>query len=135
MIAYIKLWCVYILVTFLINGIEANRVNGSILEFAFNRNDCLNGNYLDITRSNNTYIGLLMISNANENSCSSYDALMVKSTSSKNITTLLPQLKSSSYITFEFWIGINKSQLTNDQNIEIFSIGKTDGTSYNVKVY
>ena len=135
-IVYMKLWCMYIIVTILLLlRIEANRINGSNLEYSFSRNDCLNGYYLDITRSNNTYIGNLMINNKINNSCSSYDALMVKSSSNKNITTLLPQLKVSSFITFEFWIGINKSNLINDQNIEIFSIGKIDGTSYNIKVF
>ena len=136
MIVYIKLWCMYIvlMITFVVYRIEANRVNGSSLEYSFNKNDCLNGYYLDISRLINTYIGNLIIDNSNSNACLSYDALIVKSSSSKNITTLLPQLKASSYITFEFWIGIDKNLLYNDQIIEIFSIGKTDGTSYNVKV-
>jgi hypothetical protein len=56
-----------------------------------------------------------------------------KGSSSKNITTMIPQLETMP-ITIEFWIGIDITNLASDNIVEILSIGKIDGSTYNMKV-
>ena len=114
-----------------VNGIQVNRVSGSLIEYPFSHSDCLSSSYLDVTRSSNGYIGSII---PITNTCSSYDALWVKASSTKNITNLLPQLKLAPYITFEFWIGIDVADVVSDSIVEILAIGKIDGTAYNIKV-
>lgn len=127
------MWCLCLLLLLMIKngyGIVVNRVTGSLIEYSFNRLDCLNGDYLDVTRSSNVYIGsILPISST----CSSYNAMWSKGSSSKNITTMIPQLETMP-ITIEFWIGIEITNLASNNIVEILSIGKIDGSAYNMKV-
>ena len=117
---------------YIVNGIQVNRVSGSLIEYPFTHSDCLARSYLDVTRSSNAFIGsIIPITNS---SCSSYNALSVKASSKKNITTVLPQLKAAPYITIEFWVGIDVADIISDNIVEVLSIGKIDGTSYNIKV-
>ena len=130
-----NIWYICLLLFVLIKNGDSNvinRVTGSLLEYSFDRLDCLHNNYLDITRGSNIYTGSILPINGST-SCSSYNALSIKGSSSKNITTILSQIKSVP-ITFEFWVGIDINNLINDNIVEILSIGKIDGSSYSMKV-
>lgn len=87
------------------------RINGSIVEFAFKRSECLGNDYLESSGSNSFGIGsLYRINDGNpesvcllSNGASSASPL----SSTRVVGSINKYLKQSSSITFEFWIQPN----------------------------
>ena len=119
------------------------RINGSAIEFPFLRIECLQNNYADISNSGSS-IGSLFRINAGQDqaSCLSSNgagAFASPLVSSKNISKLLTNFRSSSSLTIELWLQPNTTNLVDRT---IFSISSTStisssvatGCGYNLRV-
>jgi len=117
------------------------RVNGSVVEFAFYRQSCFQNAYTNDALGKSSIGVIYRIVSGNpydlclpSNGASGTSSIL---TSSKNITSLVNALKTSSSITMEFWIQPSQTASTDST---IFAIGSpsysntVNNCNYNLKV-
>lgn len=117
------------------------RINGSAVEFPFLRIECLQNSYADTSNSGRNIGSLFRINAGQDQACLSSNgagAFASPLVSSKNISKLLNNFRSSSSLTIEFWLQPNT---TNSVDRTIFSISSTStisssvtGCGYNLRV-